>query len=258
MPVISPSPSLLAIETATELCSVAVHHAGHTWQETLQAGQQHSTMLLPMVKRVMEQAGATLSQLDAIAFGAGPGSFTGLRIACGVAQGLAFAHDLPVVAVPSLEALALAAQASESRNVLCAIDARMGEVYVAQYRIGIGASTDNSSTDAHTECLQKAQVLKPEALMAQFDAQTFDCLLGNAWERFPELVTWAQKHTQAHTQAHAQEIRADCQPNAGQVLRIATREFIAGNAVAAEMVSPLYVRNRIALTTIERNTGARL
>lgn len=238
-------PSILALETATELCSVALHHAGHTWQETLHAGQHHSEMLLPMVQRVLAQAGIALAGLDAIAFGAGPGSFTGLRIACGVAQGLAFAHDLPVLAVPSLEALALEAQGS----ILCAIDARMGEAYVAHYKVSTQIQSQTHS-QIQTTCLQAAQVLKPQALIAQFDALSFDCLLGNAWQNLPELAAWAGTHTNV--------VRADCQPTAQQILMLALTQFAQGKAVPAEAASPLYVRNRIALTTAERLTGARL
>ena len=226
-------PSILALETATEFCSVAVCHAGQQWQESVHAGQQHSEMLLPMIKRVLAQAKIGLADLDAIAFGAGPGSFTGLRIACGVAQGLAFAHDLPVLAVPSLEALALEAQGS----VLCAMDARMSEVYVAHFAVAA----------AQTTCLQAAQVLKPQALMAQFEAISFDVLVGNAWERFPELAQWAATHTKV--------VRANVQPHAQQILTLALTQFAQGKALSAETVSPLYVRNRIALTTAERLAG---
>lgn len=230
------APSILALETATEFCSVALCHAGQQWQETLHAGQQHSEMLLPMIKRILLQADIGLSNLDAIAFGAGPGSFTGLRIACGVTQGLAFAHDLPVLPVPSLEALALGNQGS----VLCAIDARMNEVYVAHYAV----------SEKQTDCLQMAQVLKPQAVMEQFEALSFDVLAGNAWERFPALAQWAT--------THARSVRSDLQPNAQQVLALAQLQLTQGKALPAEAVSPVYVRNRIALTTAERLAGSSL
>ncbi|TAK92084.1 MAG: tRNA (adenosine(37)-N6)-threonylcarbamoyltransferase complex dimerization subunit type 1 TsaB [Burkholderiaceae bacterium] len=237
MPVHHASPSLLAIETATELCSVAVHCANQIWHVSAHAGQQHSEMLLPMVRDVLSQANMTLADLDAIAFGAGPGSFTGLRIACGVVQGLAFAQRIPVLPIPSLEALAQVG----SGQVLCAVDARMGEVYAAHYAV---------SPDGVIECVRAAQVLKPEALLDQMAAQNFITLIGNAWKIFPVLSDWGR--------GHAQKIIADVYPDARQILQRALVHWAAGLAVSAELAHPLYVRQRIALTTAEREAGQRL
>ena len=127
---------LLALDTFSEYCSVALYRDGAVTAREELAGQTHSRRLLPMLDALLRETGVAVTALDGVAFGAGPGSFTGLRIACGVAQGLAFAHDLPVVAVPSLEALA---QAAGGPRVFCALDARMGEVYAAAYeRAGPG------------------------------------------------------------------------------------------------------------------------
>ncbi len=247
MPANPSVPSLLAIETATEFCSVAVHCARVTFHEYAHAGQQHSEMLLPMVERVLTQAGIALSDLDAIAFSAGPGSFTGLRIACGVAQGLAFAQGLPLLPVASLDALALVAQEGmtlperQEQQVLCAVDARMGEVYAAHLKI---------SPQGQVTCVQSAQVLKPEALLAHYDALHFDALVGNAWERFSALTAWGR--------VSASHIHADAQPDARQILQLGLQQWAQGQAVAADLAHPLYVRNRIALTTAERQAGARL
>src|SRR4051794_34771269 len=122
--------NLLAIETSTELCSVALLRDGELFVEEALAENRHSEMLMPMVRRVLERSHLTARQMHAFAFGQGPGSFTGIRIACGVVQGLAFGANRPVVPVPSL--LALAEQANE-RRVAAALDARMGEAYIAAY-----------------------------------------------------------------------------------------------------------------------------
>lgn len=122
---------ILAFETSTEYCSVALRLDGKTLSKEILAHKQHSELLLPMVHDILAEAESSLTQLDGIAFGAGPGSFTGLRIACGVAQGLAFATDLPVMGISTLEAVA---QKIGQQNVVVALDARMGEIYHAAYQ----------------------------------------------------------------------------------------------------------------------------
>lgn len=124
------STTLLAIDTTESACSAALSHAGSTIERFEPAARRHNEVLLPMVDDLFRSAGLGLSQLDAVAFARGPGSFTGVRIAAAVAQGLAFAGDLPVVPVSSLQALAQgAARVHERDAVLAAFDARMGEVY---------------------------------------------------------------------------------------------------------------------------------
>ena len=121
---------ILAIETSTELCSAALWLDGKVDAREEVAGQRHSELLLPMIDALLVSHGLKAVELDCIAFGAGPGSFTGLRIACGVAQGIAFGIDVPVIAIGTLAALAAASQAG---RVVCCLDARMGEVYHAAY-----------------------------------------------------------------------------------------------------------------------------
>ncbi|MEJ5211550.1 MAG: tRNA (adenosine(37)-N6)-threonylcarbamoyltransferase complex dimerization subunit type 1 TsaB, partial [Burkholderiales bacterium] len=117
---------LLAFDTSTEYLSVALRSRGETLSRDLRAGQQHSDLLLPLVRELLAEAGLALGQLDCIAFGQGPGTFTGLRIGCGVAQGLAFGAGLPLAPVSTL--LALAAGSRAPRVIAC-LDARMGEIY---------------------------------------------------------------------------------------------------------------------------------
>ncbi|MCW8941987.1 MAG: tRNA (adenosine(37)-N6)-threonylcarbamoyltransferase complex dimerization subunit type 1 TsaB, partial [Gammaproteobacteria bacterium] len=132
---------ILAIDTATEACSAALYieseapDAGITSEYQL-APREHSRLILKMIDRLLSQAGIAVAELDAIAFGRGPGSFMGLRIAAGVVQGIAFAHDIPVIPVSTLKTIAQRAyELTGSKNVLAAIDARMDEVYWAKYSL---------------------------------------------------------------------------------------------------------------------------
>ena len=122
--------NLLALDTSTEFCSAALLRGESLTHREAHAVQRHSELILPMIEELLASADFELSQLDGIAFGAGPGSFTGLRIACGVAQGLAFGVDIPVVPVGTLVALA---QETGADKVIACLDARMGEIYHAVY-----------------------------------------------------------------------------------------------------------------------------
>ena len=121
---------ILAIDTSTEFLSLALWLDGRVLSRDIHAGQTHSQQILPTLRELLDEAQIELKELDGIAFGAGPGSFTGLRIACGVAQGLAFGANLPVVGVSTLQALA---QQSGAEKVIACLDARMGEIYHAAY-----------------------------------------------------------------------------------------------------------------------------
>jgi len=127
---------ILAFDTSTGACTVALGDRTRWNERSEHADSRHSELLLPMIRSLLSEAGIALSQLDGIAFGSGPGSFTGLRIGCGVAQGLALAADLPVVGVSSLEAIAQAVHTTHgSTRVVTALDARMQEVYFAAFEL---------------------------------------------------------------------------------------------------------------------------
>jgi len=230
-------PTLLAIDTATDICSVALARGEHLDERVEAVGQKHSERILPMVQALLSQAGLQLRDCDAIAFGSGPGAFTGLRIACGVAQGLAFGAGLPVVAVGSLEALALAAceAAPGARSVLAAIDARMQEAYWAVYSV-IGGRLEQVSAPALASASELAAICRRHAP---------DLVAGNALRSFPEAA--AQLSC-----ALAPDVRA----SAASIARLATRKFIAGEAAPADRVAPVYVRDRVALTVDERRAVA--
>ena len=219
-------PNILAIETSTELASVALLYRGQLISHEAAGVQTHSQTVLPMVQALLAQAGIALSDCDAIAYGAGPGSFTGVRTACGVAQGLAFGANLPVVPVVTLLSIAAACrEVCSATDVLVVLDARMDEVYWAQYRYQDGwqvvtvptlsASSDVRMTGTATVC-GNGLAAYPSAF--------------EGWKgAFPEIV-----------------------PHASQVARLAELEFIAGRTVKAHEAQPIYLRNKVALTTAER------
>ena len=221
--------NLLAVETSTELCSVALLRGTELFVEEALAENRHSELLAPMVRKVLERARLTAAHMDAFGFGQGPGSFTGIRIACGVAQGLAYASHRPVVPVPSL--LALAEQSNEGR-VIAAVDARMGEVYLAAY----------SRTGAEWD-----EVIAPRLA----DADSLPSLPGRSWaatgsgfDRHP----WLRE---AYRDAVVMRFEGDL-PRAAAVARIAARRFAGGAGMAAARAAPLYLRDKVALTTEER------
>jgi len=231
--------TLLAIDTATDVCSVALARGEDVRERAEAVGQRHSERVLPMVEALLRETGLRLQECDAVAFGSGPGAFTGLRIACGIAQGLAFAAGLPVVAAGNLEALALAASEATpgARSVLAAIDARMQEVYWALYRIDDGVPTEMSAP----------ALASIDELAAECRSRTPDLVAGNALRAFPDL---------------SRQVAAAQAPNAcasaASIARVAMRKFAGGGAVAAELAAPVYVRDRVALTIDERRAAARV
>ncbi|WP_413111340.1 tRNA (adenosine(37)-N6)-threonylcarbamoyltransferase complex dimerization subunit type 1 TsaB [Thaumasiovibrio sp. DFM-14] len=169
---------ILAVDTATENCSVALRVGNDVIHRSAIAPREHTTKILPMVDEVLAEGGMTLSQLDALAFGRGPGSFTGVRIGIGIAQGLAFGADLPMVGVSTLEAMAQACYRQHgAEQVLTAIDARMGELYWAQYQRNGGI----------WHCCGEEQVIAPEEL--QINQQDGVWLsAGTGWDAYPTLA----------------------------------------------------------------------
>ena len=221
--------NLLAIETSTELCSVALLRDGELFVEEAMAGNRHSDLLVPMLRRVLDRARLSPRQMDAFAFGQGPGSFTGLRIACGMVQGLAYASGKPVVPVSTL--LALAEQTNEGR-VVAALDARMGEAYLAAYARN-GPDWDE---------VIAPRLAGPEGLPP---------LPGRSWVATGsgfDRHSWLRD-----AYRHSFEMRfEDDLPRAGSIARIAARRFGRGAGVPAQQAAPLYLRDKVALTSEER------
>ena len=222
---------ILALDTSTEYCSVALWRDGEIDARETLAGQRHSGLLLGMVDAILRRHALTLRDLDGIAFGAGPGSFTGLRIACGVTQGLAFGAALPVVGVSTL--LALAESAGVGRAVCC-LDARMGQVYHAAYE---------------TDGLRWRTVHAPDL-----------CAPGEV-PPLPGVSPWAgigsgfKAHREGLERRYAGRLSAimpDVYPHARDVARLAVPELEQGRAIAAEAAAPVYIRDKVALRSDER------
>ena len=231
---------ILALDTSTEWCSVAVGDGMHWHRSDEHAGQAHSERVLPMVHAALAAASWPLASLDGIAFGSGPGSFTGIRIGCGVAQGLALGADLPLVPIPTLAALAQEVFRTRGwRHVVACLDARMREVYLAAY-----ARAD----DQWRECAAPSVEPPSEARRASSadDADWFGA--GNGFAAYAALAT----------QLRLEHVAADARPSAQSIGELALPRFVAGEGVAAADAAPLYVRHRVALTAAEQAAGARL
>lgn len=226
--------NLLAVETSTELCSVALLRGPDLFVEEALAGNRHSELLVPMLRRVLARARLVPAQMDAFGFGQGPGSFTGIRIACGIVQGLAFAAERPVVPVPSL--LALAEQTNDAR-VVAALDARMGEAYLAAYARN-GADWD--------------EVIAPRLVDP---AGGVPSLPGRQWAATGSGFDRHEWLREGYRRPVEMRYEGDL-PRAGAVARIAARRFLRGGAVAAERAAPLYLRDKVAMTTEERQAKA--
>lgn len=197
----------------------------------------HSAAVLPMIQELLLEAGIALADVDAIAYGAGPGSFTGVRTACGVAQGLGFGADLPLVPVVTLDAMALAChQQYGSTDILAVLDARMGEVYWAQYRYAAAAQASAGVVPG----IVQAPALSAPELVAPQGAVT---ACGNGLPAYADAFA---------SEAFAVGAHGDVLPHAAQVAQLGRVAFEAGQGVTAAQAQPLYLRNKIAYTSAER------
>ena len=212
-----------ALDTATEWCSVAVCVDGEIFSAERRAGSRHSEIALPMLQTLLQKHGLSVDRLSGIAFGAGPGSFTGLRIACGLAQGLALARGLPVLGVSTLEAMA--EECGAPRVVAC-LDARMREVYYAALeRQGAGWRE-----------VIAVQCIAPAAAPRPAGDDWVGC--GNGFAAYPGFMKLKSVFPEIH-------------PAAAAVARLAAPRFAAGEGVDAALAAPLYVREKVALTQKE-------
>jgi tRNA threonylcarbamoyladenosine biosynthesis protein TsaB len=222
---------LLAFDTASEWCSAALLIDGAVSFRAVHAGQKHSELLAPMLGELLAAAGLTYRQLDGLAYGMGPGSFTGLRIACGVAQGLALGAELPVLGISTLEALA--EEAGEGSDaVLACLDARMNEVYAALYR----------RREHGWLALAGPLVCPPQSAPLP---ESGDCIgAGPGFGTYPAL--------RERMRGRLARIVADAIPHARAIARLAAPRFVAGEFGAPETAEPLYVRDKVALKVNER------
>ncbi len=221
---------LLAIETATEACSVAVLVDGEIRERFEIAPRRHAELTLPWAELLLAEAGVAKSQLDAIAVGRGPGAFTGVRLAIALAQGIALALDRPLLPVSTLAALAMRAQGG---RIVSAIDARMGEIYLAAF------ARDGEGLVA----LGEEVVVEPEAAIVPS---------GDCWHGVGTGFAAGDNALQARMQGRLAAVDAAALPHAADVARLGALMFARGEAIAPERIEPAYLRNNVALTIAEQ------
>jgi tRNA threonylcarbamoyladenosine biosynthesis protein TsaB len=236
------TPTLLALDTATDRLAAGLLAPGGRWAVNEAGGSAASARLLPLLLDLLAQAGLGMAQVQAVAFGQGPGAFTGLRTACAVAQGLAFAHATPVLPIDSLlivaedaRAQALAAGEPADGDWWVAMDARMDEVYAAAYSHGPQGWVVRVAP----------QLWTLPALAAHWQATPPLQVAGSAIDAFATRLPWGD----------ARRWPA-CADRAGALLRLAQVAWSAGAAIPAESALPLYLRDKVALTTAERSAIA--
>lgn len=245
--------NLLAFDTSTELMSIAVQCGGGgakttVWQHTAPGGAQTSAHLIPAIQGLMAQANLKFEQLHAIVFGCGPGSFTGLRTACSVAQGLAFGANVPVLPIATLLAVAEEARHQHAPQkspwqVWALLDARMDEMYAACYEFN----------ESEWNEIAGGSLIRPEDL----GAGPHTVLAGNVFAAYgTRLPAPAPKSTEAFPSTGSTQPGVhqwlEALPTAAALLRLAPALLAAGGALPADQALPLYIRDKVAKTTLER------
>lgn len=227
---------LLAFETSTEACSVAVHVDGQVRERFEIAPRRHAELALPWAEQLLAEAGIARAQLDAVAVGRGPGAFTGVRLGIGLAQGIALALDLPVLALSTLQVLALRAPA-DAAHVLTTIDARMGEVYAATFE----------RRDGQLIALADERVCAPDAV--ELPAAIAD------WHAVGTGMAAADGLLQQRFATRLAGCDAGALPHASDLLALAVPAFARGDMLAPELVEAAYLRDNVALTLVEQQAA---
>jgi len=226
--------NLLTLDTSTEYLSLCLLYKGEVLARDWHAQQRHAELTLPMMQALLAEAGASFSQLDGLALSIGPGSFTGLRIGCGIVQGLAFGLDIPTVGVNTLAALAAD---TDSPQTLAVLDARMGELYLAGFT---RQGDDWVESVATTVCGPQALPVLPDG----------------SWQGVGSGFTVQGEALTRQYGAQLAGVESTRFPHARGVLKLAQREFAAGRATRAEQLELLYIRDKVALKTSEREKKA--
>jgi tRNA threonylcarbamoyladenosine biosynthesis protein TsaB len=231
-------PIILAIETATEACSAALAIGNDIITRFKIAPREHTKLILTMMDEVLAESEMTLAQVDAVAFSRGPGAFTGVRIATGVAQGVALSIDKPLLPISTLAAIAQQIYEEEgATQCLATLDARMGEVYWGRY-----------SVQDEVVMLQEDEVVsKPEVLQAVSAHYPDSVFAGSGWDAYEEQFESASLHTLK--KAH------NILPSAHYIARLAVTDYLQGKAVAIEQAQPIYLRDKVAQTIAERSAA---
>jgi tRNA threonylcarbamoyladenosine biosynthesis protein TsaB len=256
----------LAFETSTEMMSVAVSRGTQTWHHHGMGGPNASAQLIPVIQELLSQAELTLNDLTAVVIGHGPGSFTGLRTACSVAQGLAMGANLKVIQIDTMMVVAEDARMQlylartvqpPTQQIGVLMDARMSEVYAGAYE------WQSESSEWHS--VLPLQVGPPEMMLKALNSVSKPCdaWAGNGWDVYKDrlsLTSDTNAHPDANTNTNTNtnangNLPAMCvsaMPHALALLRLAPAQWVRGKAVAPEAVQPLYIRDKVAQTTAER------
>ena len=223
-------PTLIAIDTSSDIASVALMRGDSVHSASSEGFSTHSLSTLPMLQELLKKEGLSIADCDALAFGCGPGSFTGLRTACGVVQGISFGTSIPVVPIVTLEAMAETCRLQTGEtDVLALLDARMHEVYWAQYHY------ENGDWKTVTEpCLSAASGVRPHGNPA---------FCGNGLTAYAGELAPVVGQSPQYPAIY---------PHAEALARLAKARFIRGETVSASGIQPLYLRNKVALKTAER------
>ena len=225
---------LLAFETATEACSVALYIDGEIFERFEIAPKQHTQLALPWAEQLLAEADIKKSQLDAIAVGIGPGAFTGVRLAVALVQGIALALDKPVVPISTLAALAMQGADLECDRIIAAIDARMGEIYCALFRL---------NADKLVDAISEEIVVAPENYQSVLDVSLVGVGTGFAANN---------NALQNNLKSRLIACRADALPHASDIIKLAVRDYRLGKMIAPDNLEPAYLRNKVALTLKEQ------
>lgn len=226
---------ILAVDTATEACSAALYIDGNIQERFAIAPREHTKLLLPMVDALMAEAGLKAQQLDAIAFGCGPGSFTGVRIATGVMQGIAYGADLPVVPVSTLAAIAQACLQKTTHNtIFTAVDARMQEIYWAVYQ---------RDAEGYAQLLGQ-EAVQPASAVDGLQKQAYG--IGSGWETY-------QQELMQRLAPQVIGFDADYLPHSADIALLGAVGMQRQQAVSVGQAMPVYLRDKVAKTTIERD-----
>ena len=227
---------LLALDTATECCSVALAIDGAIHSRSELAPRRHAELLLPWIDTLLAEHNVQRAQIDAVAVGRGPGGFTGVRLAVAAAQGIAYGLDRPLLAVSSLAALAMQAEATEGQRVLAAIDARMGELYLGAFCIDADGLA----------------VAEGEEWMAAPRQVTLE---GQDWIGVGSGFSAAEGALAAQLGSQLARVETQRYPQAEAVARLGLRQFAAGSLTTPHSIEPAYLRDKVAQTLAERGVA---
>lgn len=220
--------TILALDTCTEMCSVAVLKNDTLFEQAQLTQRGHSDLVLGMLEEVLTKAGCELTEIECLAFGRGPGSFTGVRIGVGVAQGIAFARELPVIPVSTLAAVAQRAIDEQgATQVAVALDARMGEVYAAHFREENGLAI----------LCDTEQVCAPDTFMPLDNSSWFAA--GTGWREYQAVL-------ETNFDGQLSAVDAGLLPTAAAMAKLAQQEYKLGHTISAEQAVPVYLRDNVA------------